>query len=198
MSCSRVSVVPSQRSFPQASVQRSSAAAESQVGMWTPLVTCPTGTSSAGQRGKERLKKMPADLPMQATHAIDRPAAPDRQIGHVETLRRVVRVLAAQGQQIVKCNAELLLGIATEVLLDEGRSETVKAGGHRRVGGEKVPRSSDGQRDFERLPGFFHETAGALQHGEGRMPFIQVTDFRLDAKRGEAAASRRSRAAVLA
>ena len=102
MSCSRVSVVPSQRSFPQASVQRSSAGAESQVGMWTPLVTCPTGTSSCGQCGKERLKEMPAHFSMQATHAIDRPAAPDSQIGHVETFRRVVRVLAAQGQQIVE------------------------------------------------------------------------------------------------
>ena len=51
MSCSRVSVVPSQRSFPQASVHRSSAGAESQVGMWTPLVTYPTGTSSSGQCG---------------------------------------------------------------------------------------------------------------------------------------------------
>ena len=51
---------------------------------------------------KERLKEVPADLPVQATHAIDRPAPADRQIGHVETLRRVVRVLAAQGQQIVE------------------------------------------------------------------------------------------------
>ena len=73
-------------------------------------------------------------------------------------------------------------GIPAEVLLDEGRSETVKAGGHRRVGGEEVPRSRDGQRDFEGLPGLFHEAAGALQNGEGRMPFIQVTDFRLDAR----------------
>ena len=40
------------------------------------------------------------------------------------------------------------------------------------------------------------KVAGALQHGEGRMPFIQVTDFRLDAERARAAASRRSRAAV--
>ena len=139
---------------------------------------------------------MPADLPVQATHAIDRPAPADGQIGHVETLRRVVRVLAAQGQQIVERDAELLLGITTEVLLDESRSETVKAGGHRRVGGEEVPRSRGGQRDFEGLPGLFHETAGALQHGEGRMPFIQVTDFRLDAERARAAAIRRSRAAV--
>ena len=48
----KFSVVPSQRSFPQALVQSSSAAAESQVGICTPFVTNPTGTSSAGQRGK--------------------------------------------------------------------------------------------------------------------------------------------------
>ena len=75
--------------------------------------------------------------------------------------------------------------ITTEVLLDEGRSETVKAGGHRRVGGEEVARSRDGQRDFEGLPGRLHETPRAFQHGEGRMPFIQVADFRLDAERGK-------------
>ena len=51
---------------------------------------------------KERLKEVPADFPMQAAHAIHRPAAADGQIGHVETLRRVVRILAAQGQQIVE------------------------------------------------------------------------------------------------
>ena len=61
--------------------------------------------------------------------------------------------------------------------------ETVKAGGHRRVGGEKVPRSRDGQRDVEGLCGLLHETAGAFQHRKSRMPFIQMTDFRLDAKR---------------
>ena len=83
---------------------------------------------------------MPADLPMQAAHAIHRPAAADGQIGHVETLRRVVRILAAQGQQIVERNAELLLRIPAEVLFDESRSETVKAGGHCRVGGEKISR----------------------------------------------------------
>ena len=102
MSCSRVSVVPSQRSFPQASVQRSSAAAESQLGIWTPLVTCPTGTSSCRPARKERLKEMPAHLPMQAAHAIDRSAPADRQVGHVESFGGVVRVLPAQGQQIVK------------------------------------------------------------------------------------------------
>ena len=82
-------------------------------------------------------------------------------------------------------NAELLLGIAPEVLLDERRSKTVKPGGHRRMGGKEVTRPRDGQCDFEGLPGLLHETAGAFQHGEGRMPLIEVTDFRLDAERAE-------------
>ena len=81
------------------------------------------------------------------------------------------------------CNAKLFLGVPTEVLLDESRSEAVKACSHRRVGGEKVARSRDGQRDFEGLCGLLHETPGAFQHGKSRMPFIQVTDFRLDAQR---------------
>jgi hypothetical protein len=36
-----------------------------------------------------------AHLAMQATHAIDAPTSADRQVGHVETFRRVVRGLAA-------------------------------------------------------------------------------------------------------
>ena len=93
---------------------------------------------------KERLEEMPANFSMQATHAIYRPAAVDRQIGHIETLRRVVRILAAQGQQIVNCNAKLFLGVPTEVLFNKGRSESIKAGGHCGVGGKKVTRSCDG------------------------------------------------------
>ena len=62
---------------------------------------------------------MPAHLPVQAAHAIHRPAPADCQIRHVEAFRRVVRILAAQGQQIVERYAELLFGISTEVLLDE-------------------------------------------------------------------------------
>src|SRR3984893_12355447 len=134
---------------------------------------------------KERQKDLPAHLSVQATYAIDRSAPADRQICHIEACRRVVRFLAAQREQIVERYAELLHGITAEVLLDEGRSETVKAGGHCRVGGEEIPRSSDGQRDVEGLPGLLHETAGTFQHGKGRMPFIQMTDLRPDAERIE-------------
>src|SRR5664279_4494510 len=80
----------------------------------------------------------------------------------------------------MELNAELLRGVSTEVLLDEGRSETIKTGGHCRVGGEEVSCSGDRQRDFEGLPCLFHEVAGTFQDGERRVPFIQVTDLRLN------------------
>src|SRR5664279_260409 len=85
----------------------------------------------------------------------------------------------------MELNAELLRGVSTEVLLDEGRSETIKTGGHCRVGGEEVSCSGDRQRDFEGLPCPFHEVAGTFQDGERRVPFIQVTDLRLDTERAE-------------
>ena len=43
---------PCHLSFPQAFVQSVSDSGESQEGTCTPLVTCPTGTSARGQRGK--------------------------------------------------------------------------------------------------------------------------------------------------
>src|SRR5204863_9893840 len=57
------------------------------------------------------------------------------------------------------------------------------------MGSEEVPRTSDGQRDFEGLRGLLHETAGAFQHGKGGMPFIQMTNFRPNAKRTKQAPS---------
>ena len=134
---------------------------------------------------KQGPKEMTADLPVQAAYPIDRPAAPDCQVGHVEGLRRVVRVLPAESQQIVKGNAEPLFGIPPKVLLDEGRSESVKTGGHCGVRGEEVSCSRGLQCDLEGLSGFFHETAGTFQHGERCMSFIQVTDFRFDSERAE-------------
>jgi hypothetical protein len=152
--------------------------------MWTPLVTCPIGTSSSGQRGNRGRKRRRLTFPCRRlTHSPPRSA--DRQIRHVERLRRVGRVLAAKRQQIVKRNAELLFGVPAKVLLDEGGSETVKTGGHRRVGGEEIARSCDGQGDFEGLPVSSMKLAGAFQDGERRVPFIQVTDLRLEPERAE-------------
>src|SRR5579864_5078995 len=123
---------------------------------------------------KERFEKTPAYRSMQTAHAVYRPAAADRQIRHIEIFGWVVRVLATECQQIVELYVKLLLGITAEVSLDECRRETVEAGGHRRVRGKEIARPGDGQGDFEGLPCRLHETARALQHGEGRMPFIQM------------------------
>jgi hypothetical protein len=59
MSCSKFSVVPSQRSLPQASVHKSSDRTESQVGTWTPLVTWPT--IAEGGIGQHALELVPRD-----------------------------------------------------------------------------------------------------------------------------------------
>src|ERR1700678_3354441 len=50
---------------------------------------------------KKRLKEAPAHLPMQATYAIHRSASADCQVSHVETFRRVIRILSAESQHIL-------------------------------------------------------------------------------------------------
>src|SRR5271170_1316463 len=82
---------------------------------------------------KKRSKEVPAHLAMQTAHTIHCSASADCEIRHIECFRRIVRVKAAQSQQIVKCDAELLLCIATEILFDECRRKTVKTSSHRRV-----------------------------------------------------------------
>jgi len=84
----------------------------------------------------------------------------------------------------VECDAELLLGVATEVLLDEGGIEAVKAGGDCRVGGEEVSRSRDGQCHFEGCPVSFMKLRARSNTAKATC-LHQVTDFRLDAECAE-------------
>ena len=134
---------------------------------------------------KQRRKKLPAHLPVQAADAIHPAASTNCQIGHIEILCRVVRVLAAESQQIVQRNAELRPSVTTQGVFDKGGGKPVKARGHRGVGGEEIACASHSQCDFEGLSGRSHKTPRTFQHGERRMPLIQVTDFRLDAERGK-------------
>ena len=76
-------------------------------------------------------------------------------------------------------DAELFRGVMSKVLFDERRSKKVKPSRHGCVGGEKISGARGGQRHFKWLRVRFHKTAGALQHGKGRVTFIQVTDIRL-------------------
>src|ERR1039457_4264166 len=50
------------------------------------------------------------------------------------------------------------------------------------MGGKEVPGPGRRQRDHERIPGPFHETASALKQSEGRVPFVEVAHFRFDAE----------------
>jgi hypothetical protein len=76
--------------------------------------------ASAGTAAEEA----PAHLAVQAAHAVHRPAPAHRQVGHVEILRRVVRVPAAQGQQILERDAELLRGVARPGIARSGRERS--------------------------------------------------------------------------
>ena len=90
-----------------------------------------------------------------------------------------------RASKFVKRQCRASFGISAEVLLDQRGSKTVKTRGHRRVGGEEIARSCDRQRHFEGLPCLFHEIAGTLQDGERRVPFVQVTNLRLNPERAE-------------
>jgi len=142
------------------------------------------GAMKIVQRHGRWVCDVPAHLPMQAAHAMDRPSPANRQIRHIEMLRGVVRIFAAKSQQVMERDAESL-GVSTEVLLDEGGRETVKAGRNRGMGSQEIADASRGQCRFEGLPRLFHEASGAFHHGEGRMPLIQVTDRWMDSERAE-------------
>jgi hypothetical protein len=80
----------------------------------------------------------------------------------VKILCRVIRVLTAQGQEIVEWDAEFVLSVPPKVGRDQGRCETVKACSHRRVGGEEIPSARYRQGDLEGLSGLAHKTARAF------------------------------------
>ena len=66
------------------------------------------------------------------------------------------------------------------MLPDQVRGEAIKAGFHRGMGRKEIagPRHLEGH--LKRLPRRFHEIQGSFQYGEGRVPFIQMADFRID------------------
>ncbi len=139
--------------------------------------------------GEDRLEEVAAHLPVQAAHAVHRAAPADGEIRHVEGLRGVVRPLPPEGQQVGERDAELPLRVVAKVTFDERGGKPVEPGGHRGVCGEEIARSRDRQGLVERLAGRLHEVPGTLEHGQGRMPLVEVTDLRLQAERAKQAPS---------
>src|SRR5664279_313867 len=123
---------------------------------------------------EERGEQLSADFAMQTTHAIHRATPANGQIGHVESFRSVVGIPTSKAQQSIACYAEFLLGIASEVLPDQRGIEAVETGRNSRMGGEDISGARGGERNFKGLTSFLHEIAGPFEHGEGRMPFIQM------------------------
>ena len=129
---------------------------------------------------KERFKELPAHVPVQTTHAVDRAGAAHRQVGHVERFRRITRVRSPQRQQVMDRNMQFLFCVCREVLLDQRRRKEIKARRDGRMSGEKIAGPRGAERDVERLGVLLHEIACTLQHGKRRMAFIEMTDLRLD------------------
>ena len=133
--------------------------------------------------GEERGEDVSAHLAMQPADAVDRPASAHRQVGHVEGLFRVRGVPASQRQKLARGDAQSLLRIPTEVLLHQRWSKEVEARGNSRVGGKEISGAGGRQRDNEGISGRLHEAPCALQQNEGRVPFVEMTDLRLDPER---------------
>src|SRR5208283_187848 len=66
---------------------------------------------------KERLKDAPAHLAVQPAHSVDDAATPHGEIGHIEIFRVIIRVCAAESEQVAERKAETVSGIPSEILL---------------------------------------------------------------------------------
>src|SRR5437016_7189534 len=122
---------------------------------------------------------------MEAAHAVDGAAAPRGEIRLVEWFVAVGGIVPAERQEIAQRDAEAFLGVVPEEALDEGRREAVEARRDRGVRGEDVACAGGRQRGVEGTPAVLHETAGALQHGEGRVPFVEMADLGLEPERSQ-------------
>src|SRR5690242_2487203 len=65
---------------------------------------------------EQRLKQTAANVSMQAAHGVCRPATPNREVGHIEWLRIISPVHAAECKQIKHGNAEQILRIPRHML----------------------------------------------------------------------------------
>ena len=130
---------------------------------------------------KEIREQFAAHLAVQPTHAVDAGRPANREVRHVERFGIVVRLHAAQAEDLA--DAYVHLGCERrEVTDDVAGIEPVEGCGDRRVGGEHGARARDGQRDVERYVLFPHDPPGAFQHGKCRVPFVEVTDVRIESQ----------------
>ena len=111
---------------------------------------------------------------MQSADTVDCSAATHRQIRHVERFEVIVRILAAQRQQIPQADIQRIGRIARQILLHQRGCEPIETGGYCGMRGEHVARARRDQRRIEWHAIVEHEHARAVQYGQRGMPFIQM------------------------
>ena len=133
--------------------------------------------------GPNVFPKRLADFAVQFAHAIRVPAHPQRQDGHAESRQRI-RARLAEAEKFVERDLQLRRKIA-EIFLHHLARERVVSRGHRCVGGEDI-----GRRDHLecgiKIEMLLHDSQpDSFERKEGRVAFVHVEDFRLDAERAE-------------
>ena len=131
---------------------------------------------------KERPEKLPTDLPVQATHAIDRtaPADPTYAILRISDVSfGFWRPRASKSWTVMPSS----LGRTNRGMLNEGWRKRSKPAATAVRAVKRLPARVTASA-IQRLPFLVHATC-SFQNRECRMPFIQVADFRLDAECAE-------------
>ena len=131
-----------------------------------------------GPTWEQWLEQPPAYLLVETADPVHGSATPQRKESHIERLRIVDAVAAAQSQQALKREVQALLRIVPQILGYQIGMEAIEAGFHCGVGREQVAGSRRCQRRLKWLLILLHKTAGARQDEECCVPFVQVEDAR--------------------
>src|ERR1035441_9542918 len=105
---------------------------------------------------KERLEYLSAHFAVQFAHAIYTATAPKSEIGHIERLCIVSRILSSDLQQFVKRDAKFILRIMVKILPDKLRVKAIEPCGDRSVCRKDISGPRNSQSKIERLLVFLH------------------------------------------
>ena len=118
---------------------------------------------------------------MLAAHPVRRAAHPKGERREAEQLRLVARADAAQIQELLARQPELVPVALAEAALDERGDELVVARGDGRVGGERAAAAHLARRVCKILAAL-RSFARQLQSQKRRVALVQVEDMRPDAE----------------
>ena len=89
--------------------------------------------------------------------------------------------------RFTKVQTQAVLGVPSQVQIDQPGGKAVEPGGDRSVGREDIADPCDRQRNVEGLSLHLHETPRPFEHGERRVALVEMADLRLEAKRTQQA-----------